>query len=236
MYTIQEDLLLDNGGVVPFAYSPNFSGDLRPRFIIGHYTAGGTAEGAVSWLTNPDARASAHLVIGRDTDITQLVPFDKIAWHAGMSTWNGLVGLNSYSIGIELDNAGRLQLQNGVWKSWWGRVYDASEVLVAEHEHGGGVCGWHTYPEAQIQTALDVCVALARHYEIEDMLGHDDISPGRKTDPGPAFPMASFKAKVMGRRPTEEGPDWEAMYQDSQVEVGRLDGLLADIEHLAKER
>ena len=70
-----------------------------------HYTAGASAESSIDWLTNPDARASAHVLIARDGGITQLVPFDRRAWHAGRSRWKDRTGLNGWSFGIELDNA-----------------------------------------------------------------------------------------------------------------------------------
>ena len=88
--------------------TPNIGGPIEPRYLVYHFTAGRNAKSAVSWLCNRRAKASAHLVVARDGGITQLAPFNIKNWHAGRSHWNGLEGLNSYSIGIEMDNAGRL--------------------------------------------------------------------------------------------------------------------------------
>jgi N-acetylmuramoyl-L-alanine amidase len=161
-------------------------------------------------LTTPngDKSVSAHLVIGRDGSITQLVAFDRVAWHAGISRWGNLTGLNQFSLGIELDNAGKLERQGGRWRAWFGQQYDDSEVLEAVHKNGGGPAGWHLYPPKQIEATLEVGQLLVNHYHLLDVLGHDDISPGRKVDPGPAFPMASFRSRLFGRK-LDEAPRYE---------------------------
>ena len=168
-----------------------------------HYTAGRSAASSINWLTNADAKASAHLVIGRDGSITQLVPFNRIAWHAGTSRWEGLTGMNSHSIGIELDNAGILTRQGGKWKAWFGGEYVDEDVVEAVHKHESQMRGWHGYTEDQIGSTLEVGRLLVKHYKLKDVIGHDDIAPGRKQDPGPAFPIESFRAAVLGRRETD---------------------------------
>ena len=165
-----------------------------------HYTAGGTAAGAIRTLTNPSAKASAHLVIARDGAVTQLVRFDRVAWHAGRSRWHGLEGMNRHSIGIEMDNAGVLDRHGTKWRAWFGKMYDGRDVIEAAHPNGGPVRGWHIYPQKQIDVAVKVGRVLVDAYGLRDVIGHDDIAPGRKVDPGPAFPMASYRAAVMGRR------------------------------------
>lgn len=198
-------LLDDDGAPVPFVESPNVSGgDLRPKYLVIHYTAGRSAEESVSWLTDERAGASAHLVIGRDGRVTQLVPFDRVAWHAGRSKWEGLVGLNRHSIGIELDNAGRLTRQGGKWRAWFGASYPDDEVMEAVHKHEARPSGWHVYTEKQLDALLEVSLQIVKAYELADVVGHEDISPGRKSDPGPAFPMSSFRARLFGR--TEDEP------------------------------
>jgi len=164
-----------------------------------HFTAGRSAIESVEWLANRKAKASAHVVIGRDGSITQLVPFDRVAWHAGASSWEGLEGLNNYSLGIELDNAGRLTRQGEHWRAWFGGTYDDSEVIQAVHKHETSLCGWHDYSPAQIDAALQVAGLLVDKYALRDVVGHEDIAPLRKCDPGPAFPMASFRSRLMGR-------------------------------------
>ncbi len=102
-------LIADDGTPVRYVETPNKGGLMTPEYLIMHYTAGSSAEGSVSWMCNPAAKAAAHLVIGRDGSLTQLAPFNRITWHAGKSEWEGRSGLNGFSIGIELDNAGKLE-------------------------------------------------------------------------------------------------------------------------------
>jgi N-acetylmuramoyl-L-alanine amidase len=199
------------GNPFPFVESPNLGGALDPTYIVIHYTAGADASSAVRWLTNADARASAHLVIGRDGAVSQLVPFDRVAWHAGTSRWNGVVGLNRHSVGIELDNAGRLTRQGGRWRAWFGTPFPDEEVMEAVHRHESEPSGWHLFTPEQIQATLEACEAILRAYPgIRDVLGHDDISPGRKADPGPAFPMASFRSRLFGRA-EDQAPGFETI-------------------------
>lgn len=193
-------LLRSDGSKIPFKRSPNqSSGTITPRFLIMHYTAGSSAESSVSWLRNKDAKASAHLVIGRDGSVVQLVDFNRKAWHAGRSEWRGLNGLNAHSIGIELDNPGILQGSPGNWRTSWGRTVPDSDVLLETIADNNSLKGWHTYTETQLEVAREVSVALVRHYDLEAILGHSDIAPTRKNDPGAAFPLAAFQGLVEGR-------------------------------------
>jgi N-acetylmuramoyl-L-alanine amidase len=196
-------LIADEGQSVRYVETPNKGGVMVPEYLVMHYTAGSSAEGAVAWLCNPAARAAAHLVIGRDGGITQLAAFNRIAWHAGQSQWAGRSGLNGFSIGIELDNAGKLEQVGKRWiSSVSKREYSPDEVLVANHKNdrpGTPPCGWHEYSEVQLDAASEVGVLLMQKYALLDVLGHEDIAPGRKADPGPAFPMASFRSRLLGR-------------------------------------
>ena len=95
------------GTNIDFQQSPNHSGKFKTGFpdtIIVHFTAGSSAKSSVETLLNPKTKASAHLVIAADGAITQLMPFDMVAWHAGKSTYQGRSGFNKFSIGIEIDN------------------------------------------------------------------------------------------------------------------------------------
>lgn len=187
--------LLADGKPVRFEPSPNIGGECSPLFLTMHFTAGGY-NGAVSWLCDPKARASAHLVISEEGDITQLVPFDRAAWHAGPSEWKGCTTMNTHSIGIELANYGELDGGPGRW-SFAGRHVPDERVFVGRHKNGGAVTGWHTYPTRQVEVALAVAAALHRAFHFDDIVGHDDIAPKRKTDPGPAFDMAGFRSAVL---------------------------------------
>ncbi len=194
-------LFKNNGTPFPFKESPNRSGTINPKYLIIHYTAGSSAAGSISWFMNKASKVSAHIVIARDGTITQLVPFNIKAWHAGSSRWAGLEGMNNYTIGIEMDNAGQLIRKNSKWFSnLTKREYPDDEVIEAEHKHGGGVEGWHDYTAEQIEAAIELGAVLADHYNLKDVLGHEDISPGRKIDPGPAWPMESYRARVIGTK------------------------------------
>lgn len=140
-------------------------------------------------------------MIGRDGKITQLVGFDKRAWHAGKSVWGQLENMNQFSIGIELVNAGKLRKNAaGQWVDSSMKMIPADEVTIAKHKNDSVEAGWHEYTEAQLEAALAVAVLLNSQYQFKDVLGHEDVSPGRKVDPGPLFPLESFRSKVMGRR------------------------------------
>ncbi len=217
------------GEEVPFEKTPNVGGRLEPRLLVIHYTAGPGLEESVGWLCRKEARASAHLVIGRDGRVVQLAPFNRVTWHAGISRWNGVEGLNHHSIGIELDNAGRLERKGGgEWTSWFGRTYPEEEVMEATHKHEVEEAGWQTFTPKQLAVALEVSAGLVARYGLEEVVGHDDISPGRKVDPGPAFPLGSFRSRLLGRE-QEEAPTLETTVNlnirtGPGTEFERLDG------------
>ena len=199
-------LVGDNGEPVPFIGSPNVGGKLsggKPRFLVIHFTAGATASGAVNWFKDPANSTSAHLVIGHDGEITQMVPFDTVGHHAGESRWKGVRGCNSHSVGIEIANWGKLERSGaGGWMSWTGKPVPAERVVLAEHRHSPGVqFGWETFDEAQYFAAVKAAQAIVAAYGLApwDVVGHDDISPLRKVDPGPAFNMDRFRSLVFGR-------------------------------------
>ncbi|WP_307288791.1 N-acetylmuramoyl-L-alanine amidase [Pedobacter agri] len=98
---------------MPFKPSPNIGKNkagvplnLTPQYLIQHFDAAANATGAISWMLSPKSKVSAHLHIDREGNITQLVAFNRIAHHAGESEWRGLFGMNSRSIGIEIQNTG----------------------------------------------------------------------------------------------------------------------------------
>jgi N-acetylmuramoyl-L-alanine amidase len=194
-----ERLYNDDLTSFPFIRSVNIGGRLRNReFIVIHYTEGQSATGAIEWLTIPRSKVSSHIVIARDGTITQLVPFDTIAWHAGESYWKGLRYLNYYSIGIELDNAGRMVRNQNVWRASFHKDFPDSEVVQAIHKFDRKPYGWHNYPPAQIQALIGLCMLLVTQYGIREIIGHDDIRPKAKWDPGPAFPMEYVRVQVFG--------------------------------------
>ena len=210
MRVVSHRLVHEDGNPVRFERTPNQSGLITPRFLVIHYTAGRSLEGAVAWLADKQSKASAHLVIGRDGEIVQMVRFDRKAWHAGRSGWDGLDGLNAWSIGIELDNAGELsRTEGGAWRAWFGETYKSEEVLQARHRHDpsdASASGWHVFTAEQLDTLTKAAFALHARYGFEAVLGHDDIAPGRKRDPGPAFPMDALRARLFGRADEKAAP------------------------------
>lgn len=193
--------LIGNDDVaVPYKASPNHGGVLTPSLLVMHYTAGKSAESSASWLCSPIAKASAHLIIGMDGKIIQLVPFNFTSWHAGQSVWEGREQVNHFSIGIELDNPGRLSRKGDHWWSTsLGQSYPDDAGILLTHKNEKTPCGWHVYPAVQLETAFEVASCIIEHYGIKEVVGHEDVAPGRKSDPGPAFPMDSFRGKLFGR-------------------------------------
>ena len=204
MKILNHRLCEDDGTACPFVASPNMGDKVEHKYLVIHYTAGRSAESSIAWFTNPQARASAYLVVGRNGSVTQQIPFNRIAWHAGKSRWQEDQRLNRLSLGIELDNAGRLERVGDRWRAWFGREYESSEVIEAVHKHQTEASGCHLYTPEQIEAAVETASLLSSKYNLREVLGHDDISPGRKSDPGPAFPISSFRAKVLGRAEDEE--------------------------------
>jgi N-acetylmuramoyl-L-alanine amidase len=152
--------------------SPNFNerpDGVQPDMIVIHYTGMETAEAALERLCNPDpdqhfGRVSAHYTIDLNGDVYAHVHPDQRAWHAGVSEWKCTdgctrTGLNDYSIGIELVNKG--------------------------HEFG-----YHEFPNEQIDALIKLMRELRTEYNIplEHIVGHEDIAPTRKQDPGDLFP------------------------------------------------
>lgn len=173
--------------------------------IVMHYTAGPYSV-ALKTLTNPKIRASAHVIIERDGSITQLVPFNLQAWHAGVSEYQGRTGFNKFSIGIELENAGFLTKSGNVFRSWYGDVFNPSEVIEAIHRNETQPRYWHVYTAEQINSAFELAELLIETYGIKYILGHEEIAPKRKFDPGPAFPLDRFRDRLLGSKRDATGP------------------------------
>lgn len=194
--------------------SPNARDVIDPDYLIIHYTAGDTAREAIDWFMNtkdnPD-KIAAHVVIDLDGTITQLVPFNRRANHAGSSTWDGVESFNFHSIGIELVNPGCCEkLPDGTFRrrvtSTKSKAYPASrakDIRECQHKHrfwnGTDNKLWFRYPQAQLAALYRLSKSLIAQYQLITVLGHDDISPVRKPDPGPCFPWKEYKLNVFGR-------------------------------------
>lgn len=184
---------------VPFAATPNMGGALEPEYLVIHYTVSTSATGTIRTFQSPAARASAHLVLDRDGSFTQLVPFNRQAWHAGKSQWAGKAGCNGFTLGIEVVNPGPLNKRGREFFDVNNRRWDGP-VIEARHKNGRTPYAyWAAYTEEQFE-ALDTVGALLRDaYALKDVVGHDDVAPDRKIDPGPAFPMESYRGRIFGR-------------------------------------
>lgn len=185
---------------LPIVTTPNMGGRMTPRLLVIHYTAGTTATGALRWLADPAARASAHLIVDRDGSVHQMVPFNRCAWHAGRSRWGDIVGLNSCAIGIELVNAGKLgRTVDGGWLSAFKQPIADQDVIVATHKNESQPAGWQKYPQAQLDAVIAIGRTVRQAYGLTDVVGHDDIAPRRKIDPGPAFPMPDIVTAILAQ-------------------------------------
>ncbi len=187
-------LLLLLGACQPDAYrlsSHHQSANQNERiaFLILHYTDEDDAR-SLRLLTESEHKVSAHYLIPRDTDerplpVYQLVPDDQRAWHAGRSRWHQYAGLNASSLGIEIVNLG----------------YDEKEAALPAH-----LRRWQPYTEAQIAALGALARELVERYDIPhtQVLGHSDVAPERKQDPGPRFPWRELALRYgVGAWPDE---------------------------------
>lgn len=152
--------------------SPNHgerAGGRQPDMILLHYTGMPSHERALSWLCNPESQVSSHYFVHEDGRIVQLVEESRRAWHAGKSAWGGETDINSCSIGIEIANAG----------------------------HPGGL---PSFPDKQIEAVVELCRDCGKRWDIkpERVLGHSDVAPIRKVDPGENFPWQKLYLDGIG--------------------------------------
>ena len=151
-------------------YSPNFNlrkrSILKVKYIIFHYTGMKSEKGAIKRLTTPNSGVSCHYFIKKNGQIIRIVPDLYVAWHAGNSTWKNDNYLNLNSIGIEISNPG--------------------------HSHG-----YCNFTPSQIKSIIKLSKKLKKKYKIkkENILGHSDVAPLRKKDPGEKFPWKLLHKK-----------------------------------------
>ena len=154
-----------------------------PKLIIMHYTAGLTASSTVDWCLSLDSAVSYHLIIGRDGQVYQLADFNRRTWHAGISEWGEIRDINGCSIGIALANMGTLPQYPSQ-----DEVPAIPRMPLCHKFTPNKIQHWEPYTEAQYRSLDHVLTALFTEYDIQAILGHDDVAPTRKIDPGPAFP------------------------------------------------
>jgi N-acetylmuramoyl-L-alanine amidase len=163
--------------------SPNFDARTLPvTMIVLHYTGMQDAASAIQRLTDAEAKVSSHYMVAEDGQVMRLVDEENRAWHAGRSRWREIDDVNSASVGIEIVNPG--------------------------HEFG-----YRPFPEAQIEALIPLVADIKDRHAITrgNIVGHSDIAPARKQDPGELFPWARLaKLRLALPRPTRNliDPNW----------------------------
>jgi len=140
--------------------------------LVLHYTGMRTAAAALDRLTDPAAEVSAHYLIDKSGTVFRLVPEERRAWHAGVARWRGASDVNGRSIGIELANPG--------------------------HEHG-----YCPFPHAQMSSLVQLCRGILARHDIppRNVVGHSDVAPARKQDPGELFDWPGMAEAGIGLWP-----------------------------------
>ena len=153
-------------------YSPNFDIHKRSKknikYIVYHYTGMKTDNAAIKRLTKFNSKVSCHYFIDKKGNLIQMVPDLYVAWHAGISKWKNDKLLNKSSIGIEISNPG--------------------------HQYG-----YESFKKKQLECLIKISKILIKKYSIKkkNILGHSDIAPERKKDPGEKFPWESLSKKKL---------------------------------------
>jgi N-acetylmuramoyl-L-alanine amidase len=180
------------------APSPNFDERTLPiSMLILHYTGMQSGEAALERLCDPAAKVSAHYLVEEDGRIFSLVAEEKRAWHGGLGFWRGITDINSGSIGIEIVNPG--------------------------HEWG-----YREFPEAQMQAVLALCKDILTRHTIpaRNVIGHSDIAPIRKEDPGELFDWKWLAENEVGLWPSIKGTE--------EAEMKRLEEYGYSLENTEK--
>lgn len=175
--------------------SPNY--DDRPEdasiyLIVLHYTAMDSAEAALQRLCDPESNVSCHYLIDLDGKIFHLIEDEKKAWHAGLSHWNGVDGVNKCSIGIELDHPG--------------------------HHNP------HPYPAKQMESLYNLLEYICNKHSIprQNIVGHSDVAPQRKQDPGEFFDWKELYSMGFGRMPDKDLLKVDPIPHDISIIQGAL--------------
>ncbi len=154
-------------------YSPNFDKKKRSpksiKFLVIHYTGMQSERESIKRLCNPKSKVSSHYLISQNGKVYQLVMDNRIAWHAGKSCWGKYKNLNKNSIGIEMVNKG--------------------------HKFG-----YTNFKKKQLSNLIKICQNLIKKYKIkkQNIVGHSDIAPLRKLDPGEKFPWKKLAIQKIG--------------------------------------
>jgi len=181
--------------------SPNFDERQLPiSMLVLHYTGMPDAASAIGWMANPESKVSAHYVVTEEGDVVRMVDEDKRAWHAGRSYWRGITDVNSASVGIEIVNPG--------------------------HEWG-----YRPFPWTQMEALIPLVHDIVTRHRISrgNVVGHSDVAPARKQDPGELFPWAQLaRLRLALPRPTRNLMD--PLWSDSTFMLA-LERFGYDITH-----
>jgi len=174
------------------APSPNFDDRTLPvSTLVLHYTGMETGAAALARMRDSEAKVSAHYMIEEDGEIFRLVDESKRAWHAGVSSWHGETNINSNSIGIEIVNGG--------------------------HDYG-----LPDFPDVQILAVIALAKDIVTRHNIapRNVVGHSDIAPERKDDPGEKFPWAGLAAAGIGYFPQNISDDTRTLFAPGDRDRG----------------
>jgi len=174
------------------APSPNFDERTLPiSLLVLHYTGMENGAAALSRMRDPEAKVSAHYMVAEDGEIFRLVDESKRAWHAGVASWNGETNINSNSVGIEIVNGGH--------------DYELPD-----------------FPDAQILAviALSKDIITRNVIQARSVIGHSDIAPMRKNDPGEKFPWSSLAAAGIGYFPQNISEDRRILFSPGDRDRG----------------
>lgn len=169
--------------------------------LLLHYTGMVSADEAVARLCDPASKVSCHYLVHEDGRIVQMVPEERRAWHAGLSVWDDETDINSRSIGIEIANPG--------------------------HEHG-----YRDFPDVQIEAVIKLGLDIVARHAIprNRVLGHSDVAPRRKEDPGEKFPWDRLFAAKLGhwQKPAPLTTQGDTFFEGDEGEpIEEVQSLLA---------
>lgn len=198
---VKDHYLYVDGARVPLRSTPNRGGLIKPELVVLHDTAGRLdSKSAVDWMTNRVARASAHLCVSREGEVTQLAPFNVATWHAGKSKYKGRSQVNGFGIGIEIVNPGKLEgAGKDKAKAWYKQEFSIPFYGIKwtqDRDHGSGF--WMPYTPKQLEMVTEITKALVAKYILKDVTTHYAISPGRKVDVNPLFPIEQVRKAALG--------------------------------------
>ena len=170
------------------SHSPNFDHRTLPiSLLVMHYTGMKTGKEALERLCDEKSKVSSHYLVFENGEIHQLVPENKRAWHAGISSWKGEKDINSCSIGIEIVNGGHNYLDAD------GRIPE--------------------YKNEQLNSVIALSKRIINQHGRLEFLGHSDIAPSRKKDPGEHFPWRHMASKGLGKWPLIKSDDRRTLFE-----------------------